>query len=60
MKDEERIELNKKIRAYDGDNTFLNSLKRSFNSKYVQKIKVGNRTIKILSDRQYEAAKTNF
>jgi len=60
MEDEERIELNKKIRAYDGDNAFLKSLKRSFNSKYVQKIKVGNRTIKILSDRQYEAAKTNF
>jgi hypothetical protein len=58
MQIEEKIELNKKIRAYIGDNTFIVSLQKQLKtSKYVQKVEIGNRNIKILSDKQYEAAK---
>lgn len=57
METSEKIELNKKIRVYEGDNSFMISLKKSLQSKWCQKIEVGNRKIKILSDKQYEAAK---
>lgn len=59
MTTERKIELNKKIRSYNGSNNFLLSLKKSLNGKYCQKVKVGNKTYKILSDKQYEAALTN-
>ena len=59
MTSEEKLDLNKKIRAYKGDNQFLISLRKSLSGKYCQKIKIGNKTYKILSDKQYEAAKLN-
>lgn len=60
MTDQEKLDLNKKIREYEGDNYFIKSLQKSLRGKYCQRIKVGNRTYKILSDKQYEAAKGNF
>lgn len=57
----EKLELNKKLRAYNGDNSFLLSLQKQLKtSKYLQKVQVGNKEVKILSDKQYEAAKSAF
>lgn len=56
MTDQEKLDINKQLRAYKGDNEFLLSLKRGLNGKYCERIKVGKRSYKILSDRQYEAA----
>ncbi len=54
----EKRELNKKIRNYSGDNSFALSLKRHLkNNKYLKREKVGNRELKILSDKQYEVFK---
>lgn len=60
MEIEEKLELNKLIRKYQGDNPFLKSLQTCLKSKWCDKVKVGNMSYKILSDKQYEAAKTNF
>jgi hypothetical protein len=61
MTNEEKIELNKKIRAYSGENPFLQSLQRQLKSnKYLEKIKVGNRDVKVLSEKQYIAAKSSL
>lgn len=58
MEISEKIELNKLIRSYKGDNTFVLSLQKQLKtSKYLQKVKVGNKEIKVLSDKQYESAK---
>jgi hypothetical protein len=55
----EKIELNKQIRSYKGDNSFVLSLQKQLKtSKYLQKIKVGNKELKFLSDKQYESAKS--
>lgn len=56
---EEKILINKKIRSYKGTNSFLASLKKSLSGKYCQKVTIGNKVYKILSDKQYEAALTN-
>jgi hypothetical protein len=53
----EKLELNKTIRKYEGTNAFLISLKKSIASKYCKKESVGNKEYKVLSDKQYEAAK---
>ena len=55
---EEMIDLNKKIRNYDGQNTFINSLKKHLSSTRVTKISHNGRNIKILSNKQYEVAKS--
>jgi hypothetical protein len=58
MEIEEKLELNKKIRKYDGDNSFLLSTKKQLiSSKYLQKVEFGNKTFKILTDKQYQVAK---
>lgn len=55
----EKIELNKKLRQYKGDNSFVISLQKQLKtSKYLDKIEVEGKMIKILSDKQYLAAKT--
>jgi hypothetical protein len=55
---EEKIELNKKIRSYTGSNTFVLSLQKQLKtSKYLQKVEVGKKVIKILTDKQYESSK---
>jgi hypothetical protein len=53
----EKIELNKKIRKYEGGNSFLISLKKNLSSKWCQKIEVDGKSYKILSDKQYLVAK---
>lgn len=58
MKDEEKLELNKEIRKYDGKNPFVISLKKNLKSKYCDKVTVGKRSYKILSEKQYKAFKT--
>lgn len=55
----EKIELNKKLRQYKGDNSFVISLQKQLKtSKYLDKIEVEGKMIKILSDKQYLAAKS--
>jgi hypothetical protein len=55
----EKIELNKQIRSYKGDNSFVLSIQKQLKtSKYLQKIKVGNKELKFLSDKQYESVKS--
>jgi hypothetical protein len=59
MEIEEKIELNKKIRSYKGDNTFLLSLQKQLKtSKHLLKVEVGKKMVKILSDKQYEVTKS--
>jgi hypothetical protein len=59
MEINEKIDLNKKIRSYNGDNQFLLSLQKQLKtSKYINKIEVGKKIIKVLSDKQYEISKT--
>ena len=59
MEIEEKIELNKKIRKYSGDNQFVLSLQKQLKtSKHLQKVEVGKKMVKILSDKQYEVTKT--
>ncbi len=55
----EKLEINKLLRKYSGTNNFLLSLKKSLSGKYTEKIVVGTRTFKILSEKQYQAAKMN-
>jgi hypothetical protein len=59
MELQEKIEINKKLRSYKGDNSFVLSLQKQLKtSKYLQKVEFGGRMIKILSDKQYESAKS--
>lgn len=58
MTTEEKNELNKKIRSYQGDNSFMISLQKQLKSnKYLKKEELDKRMIKVLSDKQYDAAK---
>jgi hypothetical protein len=55
----EKIELNKKLRSYKGDNSFALSLQKQLKtSKYLDKVEVNGKMVKVLSDKQYEAAKS--
>jgi hypothetical protein len=55
----EKIEINKKLRSYKGDNSFVLSLQKQLKtSKYLQKVEFCGRMVKILSDKQYESAKS--
>ena len=55
----EKIEINKKIKDYQGDNQFLLSLQKQLKtSKYLDKVEVNGKMVKVLSEKQYEAAKT--
>jgi hypothetical protein len=55
----EKIELNKKLRAYKGDNSFVLSLQKQLKtSKYLEKVEVNGKIVKVLSDKQYLAAKS--
>jgi hypothetical protein len=55
----EKLEINKKIKKYCGDNSFLLSLQKQLKtSKYLQKVEVGKRAYKILSDKQYLVSKS--
>jgi hypothetical protein len=55
----EKIELNKQLRAYKGDNSFVLSLQKQLKtSKYLEKVEVNGKMVKILSEKQYLAAKS--
>ena len=57
----EKIELNKLIRSYSGENNFILSLQKQLKTnKYLEKVQVGNKMVKILSDKQYDAAKNTL
>jgi hypothetical protein len=54
---EEKNLINKKIRSYDGNNSFLISLQKQLKtSKYLQKEELNGKQIKVFSDKQYIAA----
>ena len=58
---EEKNELNKKIRKYDGSNSFVISLQKQLKtSKYLSKEEFNGKEIKVLSEKQYEAAITSM
>ena len=57
---EEKINLNKEIRSYKGDNQFIISLQKALKGTYTQKVEHNGKNVKILTDKQYEAAKINF
>lgn len=55
----EKIELNKKLRTYTGGNSFVLSLQKQLkNSKHLDKVESGRKMIKVLSEKQYLAAKS--
>jgi hypothetical protein len=55
----EKIEINKKIRKYSGTNSFLISLQKQLKTnKNLEKVEVGKKMIKVLSDKQYEVTKS--
>jgi len=57
MELEQKIELNKQIRKYTGSNTFVLSLQKQLKTnKYLTKVEWKGKEVKILSDKQYEAA----
>ena len=59
MEISEKIEINKKIRKYYGTNSFLLSLQKQLKTnKNLEKVEVGKKFIKILSDKQYEVSKS--
>jgi hypothetical protein len=55
---EEKISLNKQIRKYEGSNTFILSLKKQLGSTKINKVEFQGKQVKILSDKQYEVAKS--
>lgn len=55
---EKKIILNKLLRKYDGNNTFILSLQRQLKSTKVSKIEFKGKFIKILTDKQYQAAES--
>lgn len=58
MNTKEKVDLNKKIKSYDGDNNFILSLKSHLkNNKYLDKESLGKRNLRVLSEKQYESAK---
>jgi len=55
----EKIEINKKIRKYSGTNSFLLSLQKQLKTnKNLEKVEVGKKLVKVLSDKQYEVSKS--
>lgn len=58
---EEKLDLNKRIRKYEGTNGFLLSLQKTLKAgKFVERVEHGNKTVKVLTDKQYEAAKNSL
>lgn len=58
METQEKVEINKKLRSYVGDNSFVLSLQKQLKtSRSLQKIEINGRSFKVLSDKQYESAK---
>lgn len=61
MEINEKIEINKMIRKYDGQNGFLLSLQKTLKTgKFVERVEHEGKTVKLLTDKQYEAAKSSL
>jgi hypothetical protein len=56
----EKLELNKTIRKYEGTNAFILSLKKNLASKYCKKESLDGKEYKVLSEKQYLAAKSTL
>lgn len=58
----EKIEINKKIKDYQGDNQFLLSLQKQLKTNKLLKKELNEKgkLVKILSDKQYQAAIDSF
>ena len=57
----EKLELNKKIRKYEGTNVFILSLQKTLKAgKFIERVEHDGKKIKLLTDKQYEAAKLSF
>ena len=55
----EKIELNKTIRKYEGQNSFILSLQKQLKTnKNLQRVDYNGKSIKILSDKQYKVVKS--
>lgn len=55
----EKIELNKTIRKYEGQNSFILSLQKQLKTnKNLQRVEHNGKSIKILSDKQYKVVKS--
>jgi hypothetical protein len=57
MEIEQKIELNKKIRKYEGTNSFILSLQKQLKSTKATKIVWNGKNVKVLSDKQYAVVK---
>ncbi len=58
MEIKEKLQLNKTIRKYEGSNAFILSLKKNLASKYCKKEEFEGKQHKVLSEKQYLAAKS--
>jgi hypothetical protein len=59
METKDKVAMNKVIRTYKGTNSFMLSLQKQLKSnKYLDKTEFNGKTVKILSEKQYETAKT--
>ena len=57
----DKLELNKRIRKYEGSNGFLLSLQKTLKAgKFVERLEHEGKKVKLLTDKQYEAAKGSF
>lgn len=54
------IKINKMIRKYSGDNTFIISLCKQLKNKYVKKTEIDGKVVSCLSENQYKVAKSIF
>lgn len=58
MSIEEKVEVNKSIKKYEGINSFLLSLQKQLKTnKNLTKEDFKGKSVKVLSDKQYEVAK---
>ncbi len=59
MEIKEKVELNKKIKTYDGQNSFVLSLQKQLktNTKLVKE-NFNGKLVKVLSDKQYSVVKS--
>ena len=59
MELEEKIVLNKLIRSYEGENSFMLSLQKQLKTNNsLERVEFGKKKLKVLSDKQYSVAKS--
>jgi len=62
MTTNEKIEINKKIKSYQGDNQFILSLQKQLKTnKFLKKeLNEKGKLVKVLSEKQYQSAIDSF